>query len=232
MRIKNWEEFQHYKDRDPKWIKLYKKLLDDPQWHDLDAQAAKILVMLWLLASERNGELPETPVIAFRLRLPEKLINSTITKLSHWLEHLASSPLADTEHLASLEGEKEREKEREQDTHTGDTESFWESLKDNPAYKHIPLVIERGKMKAWFELPKNKHRRFTRQFALNWLNKIEAPLSISGELPACTCESRVYRGNFLKPCGEPAIAMIGKRPVCQTHKEEHDARQHHEAAAN
>ena len=85
MRIKNWEEYQHYKDRDPKWIKLYRRLLDDLEWHKLDPIAAKILIMLWLIASETEGELPDTQNIAFRLRLPEKTIESAISKLNHYL---------------------------------------------------------------------------------------------------------------------------------------------------
>ena len=29
LRIRNWENFQQYKDRDPKWIKLHRTLLED-----------------------------------------------------------------------------------------------------------------------------------------------------------------------------------------------------------
>ena len=29
MRIKNWNRFQHFKDRKPPWIKLYRDILDD-----------------------------------------------------------------------------------------------------------------------------------------------------------------------------------------------------------
>jgi hypothetical protein len=29
LTIKNWSEFQHYKDRNPPWIKLHRALLDD-----------------------------------------------------------------------------------------------------------------------------------------------------------------------------------------------------------
>ena len=85
LRIKNWGEFQHFKDRAPPWIKLYKKLLDDKNWHELDADAAKCLISLWLLASETEGDLPSTQEIAFRLRLSEKSIKSYVSKLSHWL---------------------------------------------------------------------------------------------------------------------------------------------------
>ena len=85
MKVKNWDEFQHFKDRNPIWIKLYRKLLDDRQWYDLDPVASKLLINLWLLASENHGELPSIPDIAFRLRLPEKQVYSSLSKLSHWL---------------------------------------------------------------------------------------------------------------------------------------------------
>lgn len=85
LRVKNWGEFQHFKDRAPPWIKLYKKLLDDKKWHELDADAAKCLISLWLLASENGGDLPDVKEIAFRLRVTEKSIKSYISKLSHWL---------------------------------------------------------------------------------------------------------------------------------------------------
>jgi hypothetical protein len=83
--IKNWNQFQHFKDRRPPWIKLYRDLLDDLEWHQLDPVAAKVLVMLWLIASESEGNLPDTKTLAFRLRMPEKDVSTCINKLSHWL---------------------------------------------------------------------------------------------------------------------------------------------------
>lgn len=57
-------------------------------------------------------------------------------------------------------------------------DSEWISeLGKNPAYQHINLAIEIGKMDAWLALPKNAKRIKTRSFVLNWLNKIEAPMS-------------------------------------------------------
>jgi hypothetical protein len=43
---------------------------------------------------------------------------------------------------------------------------------------------------------------------------------------ARTCQERVQRGNFLKPCGEPSVAVLKGRPLCQVHKEYHDRRAH------
>jgi len=66
MKIKNCSEFQHFKDRTPPWIKLYRYLLDDPEWHALSGDDAKHLVMLWLIASEdkdMQGTLPDVKKI-------------------------------------------------------------------------------------------------------------------------------------------------------------------------
>lgn len=86
IRIKDWAKFQHFKDRRPPWIKLYRDILDDLEWHELDAQAAKVLVMLWLIASESDGELPDIKKLAFRLRMTESKVLEVVSKLSHWLE--------------------------------------------------------------------------------------------------------------------------------------------------
>lgn len=86
MRIKGWEKFQHFKDRKPPWVKLYRDLLDDLEWHELDPKAAKVLVSLWLIASEGDGYLPEPKKLAFRLRMTESAVIDCCSKLSHWLE--------------------------------------------------------------------------------------------------------------------------------------------------
>jgi len=87
-KIRNWDEFQHFKDRTPPWIKLYRYLLDDPEWHDLSGDDSKVLVMLWLIASEdkaMEGNLPNSKILSFRLRISETKLNQSLTKLSHWL---------------------------------------------------------------------------------------------------------------------------------------------------
>src|SRR3990167_6050793 len=85
LKIKGWARFQHFRDRKPPWIKLYRDLLDDIQWHELDAEAAKVLVSMWLIASETDGILPTMKELSFRLRVSEKVIKSNVSKLDHWL---------------------------------------------------------------------------------------------------------------------------------------------------
>lgn len=87
-RIKNWEKFQHFKDRRPPWVKLYRDVLDDMEWHELDPAASKVLVMLWLIASEDEGRLPDSKKLAFRLRSSERDVIEAISQLSHWVEQV------------------------------------------------------------------------------------------------------------------------------------------------
>jgi hypothetical protein len=113
LRIKNWSKFQHFKDRRPPWVKLYRDLLDDIEWHELDPLSAKVLVMLWLIASEDLGALPDIKTIAFRLRMPQKQVSDCISKLSHWLDHSDIEPISNRYQDDPLEKEKETEEEKE-----------------------------------------------------------------------------------------------------------------------
>jgi hypothetical protein len=118
MKIKNWHKFQHFKDRKPPWVKLYRDLLDDIDWHELDPMSAKVLVMLWLIASEEDGNIPEAKRLAFRLRMSEKDTKECLIKLSHWLDHDDINTISEgyqddapeTETETEVETKKEREK--------------------------------------------------------------------------------------------------------------------------
>lgn len=117
MRVKNFEKFQHFKDRRPPWVKLYRDILDDAEWFELDPLAAKVLVMLWLIASEdetKQGFLPSTKQLAFRLRMSENTVKKVCISLSHWLEQTDISPISscnqtDTPERAGEETETETE---------------------------------------------------------------------------------------------------------------------------
>ena len=113
MKIKNWSKFQHFKDRKPPWVKLYRDLLDDIEWHELDPKAAKVLVMLWLIASEDEGSIPPNKQLAFRLRMSEKETEVCISKLSHWLEQDDNNVISTRYQDNAPETETETEKKTE-----------------------------------------------------------------------------------------------------------------------
>jgi len=113
-RVKNWHKFQHFKERRILWIKLYKELLDDPEYHSLDPLAAKYLTLIWLVASDDQGNLPCITKLAFRLRITEKATESIISKLSHWLEQVDINLISSGYQPDALEERREEERRREE----------------------------------------------------------------------------------------------------------------------
>jgi hypothetical protein len=59
LRVKKWEEFQHYKDRNPPWIKLHRGILDDYEFSCLQDASKAHLMLIWVFASQNGGKIPE-----------------------------------------------------------------------------------------------------------------------------------------------------------------------------
>ncbi|MBT8449125.1 MAG: hypothetical protein KJO69_05520 [Gammaproteobacteria bacterium] len=58
LSVKNWDKFQHYKDRNPPWIKLHRDLLRDYEFACLQDASKLLLIELWLLASQLDNKIP------------------------------------------------------------------------------------------------------------------------------------------------------------------------------
>lgn len=58
LTVKNWDKFQHYGKRNPPWIKLHRAILDDYGFCSLHDAAKAHLMLLWLYASQHNGQIP------------------------------------------------------------------------------------------------------------------------------------------------------------------------------
>lgn len=61
FRVKNWERFQHYKRRNPPWIKLYTHLLDDYEFGSLGDASKLLALFILMLAAKANNKLPLDP---------------------------------------------------------------------------------------------------------------------------------------------------------------------------
>ena len=153
MKIKNWTKFQHFKDRRPPWVKLYRDILDDLEWHELDPLAAKVLVMLWLIASENNGRIPDNKTLAFRLRLTEVKTKEIIIKLSHWLEQDDITTISEQYQSDSTERETE-------------TETKTKTKKDSATVVACPPDVSQQIWDDWVALRKSKKAPIT-QTVLN-----------------------------------------------------------------
>lgn len=91
--IKNWEKFQHYKDRSPPWIKLHREILDDYEFSSLSDEAKCHVMLIWVLASQNDNKLPADPAwLKKRLGVTSKIdINHLIKHGFLILERSASS---------------------------------------------------------------------------------------------------------------------------------------------
>lgn len=121
--IKDFSRFQHFKDRTPPWVKLYRDILDDPDWHALQPEAAKVLVMLWVIASEdetKKGLLPEDKKLAFRLRITEKNLRIVLSQLSHWLIQVDIETISERINPMhqSARAKRQRQRQRERQNRT------------------------------------------------------------------------------------------------------------------
>ena len=57
--VLNWGRFQHYKDRNPPWIKFHTSLLDDYEFQRLPDAAKWQLLLLWLVAARQDNRIPD-----------------------------------------------------------------------------------------------------------------------------------------------------------------------------
>lgn len=124
---KNWESFQHYKDRAPSWIKLHRGLLDDFTFSRLPVASRALAPLLWLLASEYEGGriTASEDEIAFRLRISAHELFESLTPLISDGFFIKSNDVADCERDAGVmlaEGEQSaclekeiQERERKKD---------------------------------------------------------------------------------------------------------------------
>lgn len=117
--VRNFERFQHYKDRAPPWIKLYNELLDDYEFGALPDASKMHLIAIWLLASRSNNKIPYDPTwVARRINANTKVDLDLLTRSKFIVidqevrntEQDASNTLADCKQDACLETEERRER--------------------------------------------------------------------------------------------------------------------------
>ena len=61
LSVPNLEKWQHYKQRNPPWIKLHRDILNDYKYSCLHDASKLHLLMIWLLASQMENMIPYDP---------------------------------------------------------------------------------------------------------------------------------------------------------------------------
>jgi hypothetical protein len=119
LKPKNWEKFQHYKDRCPPWIKLHRDLLNDREFMRLPLASKALAPLLWLLASESKDGCfqADSEELEVRLRIASNDIDAGLKPLiDKGFFVVASGVLADSLQVAIPETERETEGETEGET--------------------------------------------------------------------------------------------------------------------
>ncbi len=114
--IPNWERFQHYKNRNPLWIKSYLELMGDDAYLGLTFHQRGVLQGIWLeYARARRQLLGSTSSLS--RRLGGRVTTETLEALNHagFIHFAASKPLAARYHVASPHALAREETEEEQD---------------------------------------------------------------------------------------------------------------------
>jgi hypothetical protein len=107
--VRNWDKFQHYKDRAPAWIKLYTELSGRDDWLDLPFTERGLLVTIWIEYARSGGQLKVSGLSA---RGHDRVRGRSLQRLNDagFIEFSASRPLA----LRARAKEKEKEKEKKE----------------------------------------------------------------------------------------------------------------------
>lgn len=118
IEIVGWSDRQAYKDRDPKWVKLYRSLLRNREWREMPDSASKLLIDLWLLVAEkgegtnhsRTGFLDMTAEeIAWEVRRDPNSVSDDLATLSPTFVRICTEVYESVPRV-----ETEREKSREE----------------------------------------------------------------------------------------------------------------------
>lgn len=113
LRVKNWESFQHYKDRNPPWIKLHRDLLRDYDFICLQDASKMQLMLIWLLASQMDNKIPADPdFIKSQLGLQGEVDLKELIDKGFLVDD--SNLLADCKQVAIVETEAETETYRKE----------------------------------------------------------------------------------------------------------------------
>jgi len=139
--VPNWERFQHYKDRDPSWIKVYTSLLHNDDWLALTDAQKGLLLTIWLefASAHRSLRVSRLPTLSRPVNVAR-----TLKSLSDagFIELSASKPLALTR---SREKEKRREEKKDRahakrpTAEPRSNAAAYQPFTDNGSDDYIPL---------------------------------------------------------------------------------------------
>lgn len=241
--VKDFEKLQHYKNRNPQWVKLYYQILDDKDFISLQIESRHHLVMLFLVASRCGNVIPLDPKFLKKvMRLDDEPVLTELFKKGFLLalnKRDAGKRMANRRQNALSEAEKKREeKESESELETnqnfeGFSLSFEENTrkeegrkrgKDNSLHDGNSSLVN-TKNDSGFDPPPSYSdvKRFIgilrssggrgSEGFTSATQGLESGHHASGGLKGA-CRRRVEIGGRLKFCGAVAVQGVGERARC------------------
>ena len=107
IEIVDWDRFQHYKNRNPPWIKNYLELLHNHNYLSLPPATQALLHKLWLLYASTRRTIPlDTRYVSRAVQ--QRVTNKQLESLNHagFIRIVASKPLASRARSREVEKEK------------------------------------------------------------------------------------------------------------------------------
>ena len=157
FRIINFEKYQHYRDRKPPWIKIYRELWRNPAFGRLPIASRYELISLTVLASQHDNSLDEDQEWLKRELAQKQPINIQIlidTGFVEYVEQVASMALADSITLASCE----QNSSVEQETETEVQKYRSTETEDASASLPLPVVLALGEF-GCAKMTEEEHRK-------------------------------------------------------------------------
>jgi hypothetical protein len=180
--VKNWRDFQHYRDRNPPWVKLHFSLLTSSDWVTLNDTARVLAIVCMLVASRNNGKIDGSDKglaylqrIAYLNKKPDltPLIRCGFLESASKSEQPLQSARPETEDLTEKKPTTTTAARIEFDPLKGafqgiseDQELAWQE-----AFPAVPIPPAISRAAVWLKAnPENRKSNYAR-FLVNWFTR-------------------------------------------------------------
>lgn len=162
IRIREWSKYQHYKHRNPPWIKLHRELLTSTTWACADDASRTLAIACMLLAAVNDNKIPADGGYIRRVAYLNSDPDFTLLEKTQFIEFIddngllvidASAMLADaskmrTNHASETETETEKSKRQKKPSSrcaSTDSEIFPKAYQQYPRHE-----AKRAANKSWY----------------------------------------------------------------------------------
>lgn len=204
LQVKNWDQFQQYKDRDPKWIKLHRDVLDNYEFDGLTEIQQCHVVKIWLLAAKLGNKIPFDPKwIARKIGAQSKVDLDQLVTSGFLVPYKSVQDCTET----YLEEEREREEEKKERGASDDSPPADKKTKPKAKAERLPEDFPTDDDLLWAtqEFPGVDHNRESAKFRDYWI-------AVPGQ-KGCKLDWPATWRNWIRRCAEntPKAEINGPR---------------------